>query len=304
MEPNPSHKYRESRPSIEQALDIFDNEEFLMQAAVNFFGLAKYSQEGGFATHHNLITGDELEAFKIFCKHVGKRIINKYGDNDGGGIQLYKKDIDIKDLPKMSESEKYIFFNNLFHDISHSVGQVALHGNDTSITPVQPYLRNPPSINNEVNIEDELRGFIFGSLYYPSPFANRSHIHLEASDTYEKFKTAFIEKTIRAALDDNNATINNTLSWKVGNDEDEEKLFKLKKDAEKLGKEIIQNPPEDVLHVLEYIWKHKENPRVLVDLFFIQTGDYIKKLQKRRDYLVKEANWLTVRNAARCAAFC
>jgi hypothetical protein len=68
--------------------------------------------------------------------------------------------------------------------------------------------------------------------------------------------------------------------------DDFEGLLRLETEAQQIGEEIITNPPEDVLQSLAYIWEHRGNERVLVDLFFIQTNEYIVQLQKRKNYTV------------------
>jgi hypothetical protein len=287
MESNPSgnHNYRESRQSIEGLLELFDDKEFLTEAALNFFGLARYSEEKGYETLEKVLTDDELEKFKVFCKHVCKRIINAHSEKNNGAIKVYEKlNPNIRDLSDMHTSDRYQLFNMMFHDLSHSVGKITRGDRKTSSDPVQPFLRSKDGeINNREIIEDELRGFIYGSLFYPSPLrGNRPLLHLSASQDFEEFKTNFISKTIKAALSDNYRS----LLEQAQESDDFEGLLRLETEAQQIGEEIITNPPEDVLQSLAYIWEHRGNERVLVDLFFIQTNEYIVQLQKRKNYTV------------------
>ena len=286
MELGPTlENHRKEKTSIETILKEFDNETFAKESAVAFFGLCNNKTGEIFDT---LLTQEELEKFVIFIKHVGKRVTSAYSQKFDG-VTLNKKLINVTELKDVDNGTKSLFFNNLFHDLSHSVGQIARHGASTNITPVQPYLRQKPDQNFNVreHLEDELRGFMFGSLYHPSPYTNRIKIHLEQSRTYEEFKTNFIEKTIRAAIDDNESAFNATYDF--GNMERMEFFDKrdaFEEEQKRLQEEIVANPPEDVLRNLEYIWAHRDNPRVLVDLFFKEIDPYIENLKKRKAYLV------------------
>lgn len=295
MEQTPSHNYKESRESIEKTLTVFDDKEFLQEAAIAFFGLANYSPEEGMSTHENLLTDEELEQFKIFCKHVSKRVINAHSLKNDGVIEMQggvtnvegKRGHETKNLHTMNSNLQVQLFNMVFHDLSHSVGKIMREGEKTSSDPVQPYLRNlAVPYNNKEAIEDELRGFIYGSLYYPSPLYNRTFLHLAQAATFEEFKENFIQKTIGAALSDNRSALYDIFQTKP----DEYKTLRaLENQAEEIGNEIIKNPPHDVIDSLTYVWEHKDNKRVLVDLFFKQIGEYLAKLQKRKDYRISKA---------------
>lgn len=51
-------------------------------------------------------------------------------------------------------------------------------------------------------------------------------------------------------------------------------------------RDVIKNPPQIVIDSLGYIYDNRDNPRVLVDLFFKLTEDYYKKLDAK--YAVKK----------------
>jgi hypothetical protein len=295
MEKFPQNLYKEIRPSVEKILESFDDPLFLLQVADNFFCLSTIDENGS-QKKTEALSEEELQLFKIFCKHVGKRVIISGVDNVGKSLHITKKGVpqQVEDFDTKDIVDNHLFFSTLFHDLSHSVGQIAKHGNETRVTPVQPFLRERLEFpyNKREHLEDELRGFIFGSFYYPSPFANRSKLHLQKSNDYESFKQNFLSATLRASLDSNREAITEARETSLRKDQYEsvnwfDKQQELEEEAEKIAKDIIKNPPEDVIRNLEYLWEHRDNPRVLVDLFFKEIVMYLEKLKHRGDYLVR-----------------
>jgi hypothetical protein len=64
----------------------------------------------------------------------------------------------------------------------------------------------------------------------------------------------------------------------------EQETTALRSKAIETAKEIENNPPTKIIEILHYIWEHRDNKRVLADLFFREVGPYIEELKKRDEY--------------------
>lgn len=109
-------------------------------------------------------------------------------------------------------------------------------------------------------------------------------MHLSEAHTFEEFRSNFLKTTIKAALASNNELISGHYSPKDFSLESNKEQKNLENEARKIGNEIIASPSEDVERMLEYIWEHREEPRVLIDLFFNETRPYIDRLKIRKIY--------------------
>jgi hypothetical protein len=272
--------HREEKPKIEDFLEkMLGDPTFIKGAADAFFGLQMDEKNTA------ELTPDELADFTIFFLHVSKRVISAAArKRETSAKAKSEEEISITDLATLDSSKKAVFLSHLFHDVSHSVGQIARTGALTNNTAVQPFLRyeSGKDYNSRELLEDELRGFIFASYYYPYPNQVRSKMHLDENDTEKDFIKSFVRSTIKAATRDNIHLIDEALpSFSL---EAFRKRRVLEKEGKELAEDIIANPPQDVINSLHYIWEHKDNPRVLVDLFFMQIGPYIDALKKRKDY--------------------
>ena len=282
--------HREEKEVIEKFLKSVSSPIFVKETAVSFFGLYTKNKDGAWAECPEIISEEEVQLFRIFFLHVMKRVISAHSHKYDGAIEHGIEDTSkILDLSNLSEEKKSSLFNTLLHDLSHSVGQIAKNDRD-GLSAVQPFLRYPvgSEYNKKEILEDELRAFIFGSFYHPNPLGVRSKMHLETSFTFDDYRRNFLRKSMNGALRDNENLIeiihppNAIVSF--------EKIESLTKEAQNIGNEIIAKPPLDVEIALRYIWDHRDNPRVLVDLFFKEVGPYIEKLQERREYSVKIEN--------------
>jgi hypothetical protein len=279
--------HREEKKPIEDFLEKVATPEFIEEAMVAFFGLYNVDENGNFTPSTKLISKQEQEDFRIFFLHVVKRILSAHSRKYEGALEhSYNKR---EAITSLTESKNIpIIFSTLFHDLSHSVGQIIKNKDFQGGTVVQPFLRHPidEDYNKKENIEDELRGFIFGSLYYPMPTAVRSKLHLTKSHTFEEFRGNFLKSTIKAALTDNNELITRYHDHHPRNFSLErfEEQNNLESEAKKIADEIISSPPEDVERMLEYIWEHREESRVLIDLFFNEIKPYIDRLKARKIY--------------------
>lgn len=288
LSPNIS-SHREEKPQIEKFLQVIEDPSFLEEAATAFFGIYKRMKDGDYEFTTSPLSDEEYKDFKIFFLHVAKRIISANSRKYNGVIEYGRdKNIDIKNLDNLED--KNVFLNLLFHDISHCVGQIAKNGAMTNITAIQPFFRYEVGKDYNVKeiLEDELRGFMFASSYYPSPTGVRSKLNLESSPTQEEFIKNYLSYTMRIALKDNNSIIDNTFEFPSS--ENYKKQLEAIKEAKSIADEIVKNPPEDVIKALDYIWKNRDNPRVLADLFFKEVGPYIDELKKRKVYQYIDTN--------------
>lgn len=277
-------RHRVEKPIIENVLDALNDPIFARQAASAFFGMYNGEKHGYTG---ELITDDEVRKFAVFVKHVGKRVMSAHFQKFGGS-DLAEKIIPPKKLQELSESDTFQLFGVLFHDLSHSVGWIAQNKNQTNKSPVQPHLTTTNNLNYTPSIEDELRGFIFGSLYYPYPSGNRSKLHILEANTYEEFEYNYLDHTLNAALRDSNNAYEEERHEDIGTSEGWDRFYNFKKEGERIKEEIMKNPPKDVIKNLKYIWEHRDEDRVLVNLFFKEIGPYIESLEKRKDYAVSK----------------
>ena len=255
------------RSDIESVLkNEFGNDHMLNQHIENFFSVPG-----------NQLTADEKRKFAIFAVHTGKRVLNAESQKVGG----IRKRLERAYVARTS----YDAFPLLTHDIGHATSRIINKREDNIITPIFLTYKEGFNFNNQQLFEDELYGGMWGQVPYgknEQEISENVALHyIETAPDKESF--------IRLCIEDN---MTRTLAGAQGLIAEEAERIKEDpvvtqkkyKTAEDMIKRIEANPPAKIVEMLTYIWDHKENPRVLADLFFQELGPYIEQLQKREIY--------------------
>jgi hypothetical protein len=284
------------RKNIEKSLELeFGSKEKRKKIFQDFFGLSIYSGKyfgvGDFSDRNELeveITEAEIDDFVIFCKFTVKRILNAQSQKEGGVYTELKKLVDLKDFIELPD-----IFYLLYHDVSHAVGTIITGRNkinNNSIVP--PFFEFKPgmSINDKEVIEDELYGALFAELEisHKDNSATKENVILNTlrmSSTFDDFKSIYIQRVMKATQYENEKEARRfRLRGKSFGMTDAE----FKSEQEKIIEEIKSNPPQKLIEILQRVWDHRDNPRVLVDLFFKEVGPYIEELKKRTPRKLKK----------------
>jgi hypothetical protein len=225
-------------------------------------------------TPTGLLTKEEVADFTLFARRAIKRILNAFQHK-------YKDPTWTKDS---------INARSLFHDVSHAAGMIAsgkYKQQDNSI--VLPFLHTPlgEDFSNREFMEDELYGILWNVIQIDKKPGQYVLKTLRESSTESEFIKAYVEGVMSAAVGANRNHIYRRLAAvrkDLSPEELEQETTALRSKAIETAKEIENNPPTKIIEILHYIWEHRDNKRVLADLFFREVGPYIEELKKRDEY--------------------
>jgi hypothetical protein len=255
------NRYRKERENIENALLKLD----LGSLCSQLFGVS-----------HSSLTETQKDQLEIFAFHVGKRLLNAFSQKEGG---ISKRLLGIKYKLISPES----VFQYLVHDMSHAAGiiiQGKTEENDNSIVPPFLKYKNSFEFNRKELLEDECYGDLWG--YDPDEMLDLA----KDSPSLEVFIKEYVQGCLQESLESNKTQVkafvkNQNISYRSNR---KKLIQELGTGAEAIIAEIAANPPQEIVRLLTYIWEHRENPRVLADLFFQEVGPYLSELQKRKAY--------------------
>ncbi len=273
LEPKfPLYKNFNGREKIESVLAEFESPERLKWTAEYFFG-TNYDP--------GLLSAEELEQFKVFSHFGLKRILNAEMQRTPGTLMHLDRVLHDPEKHHLTSAE----FRLAMHDLSHLAGCV-INGryeiNQNSPLPPFYEFREFHEFNNKEVMENELYGFLWGTYFRYKEFTlDKLHGDLTQEQFIEKYLTDCMEETLR----ENHASVLHYMERKKMPIRERGNFsWNKQEDARRIADEIIANPPDDLVRMLTYTWEHKENPRVLADLFFKELGPYIDGLQKRKTY--------------------
>lgn len=281
---------RDTKKIIEDFLEsiVFD-EEMFMQVSIAFFGLHGYDKDGFIIYTPELLTQEEKASFALFFTHVGKRILDAYFNkyNNHFATSIGNNDIvTVEDLPSLTPKKTRLLLDILLHDMSHSFGTFVNSDTPFPKTTKSPFLltKKGGEINNTEIMVNEFFGFIFSTPYFAqgASYGNRIKAHFEKALSYEVFKHNFFERLKGVILSDNSRLIHEKgqedFTYFIGKGYDE------MKSATTIADEAIEIMKNKYDYILTYLWDNRENPRVLIDLFFQEVGPYIARLRERKAY--------------------
>lgn len=247
------------------------------------------------------LTSEELEQFRVFAIHGLKRNLNAQSQKYQGLPTKSRWSRKELDLWKISNGYD-------LHDLSHVVGSI-IEGRHKTDNPtlVSPFLQRKDQ--SDFNIEETFIDELYGSMWGVVPHlfkknTNMALYHLAHAETKAEFIKEYIEDTTMRSYYTNEEIIEQKVSKekerlsfrKIGKvlrqavslEKPGVTSYSHLKEARSKAKRIIENirenPPEKAVELLTYIWEHRENPRVLADLFFREVGPYTENLQKRKVY--------------------
>ena len=236
------------------------------------------------------ISEQERSDFIILYTHLLKRVFLSLKSNSPSlhpELQDYRAQLEDKELEKDHDQFTFKNFDELrivSHDIAHSVGNI-INGrfeSERKLYPIFTEYERGSRLPNKTMMEDELYSslFSFGSSY-------NTHIALsidsqEYSSNFEEYVDSYVGRVMTLTIGSIAADLESEY------DQDPNLMHNIRLQAEAIEEEIRKNPPAKVVECLRYIWDHRDNPRVLVDLFFQEVGSYIEKLKEREKYKVKQ----------------
>lgn len=237
-------------------------------------------------TDSNLLTEEEVEQFRVFFIHNTKRILNAYSHKENG-IQLK---LILSALTGNTEKT----FPYLFHDLAHTVGMIASKQyKEQENSTVPSFLKKVPGYdyNDNVSFEEELYTGLLSETQHTIQVGNIVKVvnmptaiaALQKANTFEEYKQNYIEDLTERTLGENELVIKDSLR-------SEKKRYREEAQRQQetygydIAKKVESAPPEELIRLLTYVWDHRDNPRVLADLFFKEVGPYITELQKRKGY--------------------
>lgn len=243
------------------------------------------------------LTQDESEKFFVYFKHVARRICASH-------IERHKGD----KIPDLVEFLNDKITKVLAHDVSHSVEFTSLHRVSDNST-LQTFLRSQTNLNvDKSKVEDsvvfnEAEEELFGALFQRSnnfvkpvsleildvefdirtrvslqnyPFCSeighniKEVIEMDMSD-FNNYVYKFI--VVELYIRDFDQAYNDKIKTPI-----DERLEYLNRKLNTYKGIASGEISPELIDVLYYIWSHKENERVLVDLFFMLTESFFKKL--------------------------
>jgi hypothetical protein len=294
--------------SYEMAIDEYINKMEEQNLVSRFFGVN--SQSIG-----SLITEEESKKFMTYFRHVAKRICAAHLARENQGIDDVHKFLEDKLLGYLLHDVSHsVEFADLHKRYDGSVVQDFLKRkvgtsvtSDIIIEEVRQELFNG-LFSSTAYLRKPLSLDILG----PNITASRARRELEEDPKFSIDSVSYIREIILEAL---NLDVNDfsnyvykfivlqtfsvdfneeweTQSTKFAIRENESKEDHKKRydlEISDLVKEIngkltaylaiaSGEHGEEIIDVLYYVWSNRENPRVLVNLFFILTEDYFKKL--------------------------
>jgi hypothetical protein len=222
-----------------------------------------------------LLTEEELADFKIFATRAIKRVLNALANKN----------------PRGWESDK-ISLRFLFHDVSHVAGAIACGrhkeaGTANSVVPPFFSTELGEDYSKRELLEDELYGVFWSTLHRNNIPHQPVLSTLSKSQTEEEFISRYVRDVMDAALSVNKTHIQANLTLtrpELTGKEREEELSRLLEVAKVYAEQIQAHPPQKIVDMLHYVWEHKDNPRVLADLFFQEVGPYIEQIKKYSEY--------------------
>ncbi len=269
------NRYKNSeRPSIEGLIKReFGSPERLRSSAAQFL-----------VTDPTLLTEEELIKFKIFADHGAKRILNAQSQKDGGiKMKLF--------LTKIGIPVEYsLAFPVLFHDLSHIAGSIILErhtrGNKSIVPPVFKFKHGNDTNRHEL-FADELYGILWDKIAHEETPSNYTMACLKKAKTLQDFIDSYVNGVLEASLNENTGVLESHAEHTKPIDQIDEYLDEKEYEAEELADDIRKNPPDEIIRLLTYVWNHRDNPRVMADLFFKEITPYIEGLRKRKVYRPK-----------------
>ena len=243
------------------------------------------------------LTEDESKKFFVYFKHVARRICAAHIDGH--------KDEAMPDLVELLNDK---IARVLAHDVSHSVEFTSLHHPSDNST-LQTFLRSKKSLGSGEGLAEDSALFekteeeLFGALFQRSNnfikpvsleildkgFDIRTRASLQNDPFYSETGHNIKEVLEMDMSDFNNYVYKFIVVELYIRDFDQAYNDKIKtlidERLEYLNRKLNtykgiasgKISPE-LVDVLYYIWSHRDNERVLVDLFFMMTEGFFKKL--------------------------
>lgn len=233
------------------------------------------------ATPPELLSEEELAQFKAFADHGIKRILNAESQKRGGAkFRLFLTKIGVP-------IDNYITFPVLYHDLSHVAGAV-IQGKYAQNSIVPPVLRykEGEDTNKQELFEDELYGILWDNTDYSGrgKRGNFTTALLKEAPDIDRFILLYIEGVLAMSFHENEDGITRQVELSTETHLIDEEIQKKLAEANTIVAKIKKNPPQEIIRLLTYVWEHRDNPRVLADLFFQEVGPHIAELQKRKPY--------------------
>lgn len=233
------------------------------------------------ATQPELLSEEEFAQFKAFADHGIKRILNAESQKRRGiKLRLF--------LTKLGVPlDNYVTFPVLYHDLSHVAGAV-IQGKYAQNSVVPPVLRykEGEDVNRRELFEDELYGVLWDKTNYmgTGQMENFTLHALKQASNIDSFILLYIDGVMKMSFNENEDGVTRQVELSTEIHLIDEKINKKLAEANTIVAKIKNNPPQEIIRLLTYIWEHRNNPRVLADLFFQEVGPHITELQKRKPY--------------------
>ncbi len=211
----------------------------------------------------------EIEASKIFLSFALKRLMSNQLKDGNSAEKLL-------DVVRLNLSGGiWDLFSMIWHDTSHVAGVIIRGEKDQYNSKIPPFLKDDGTVkhNNRTVMEDELYSNLLRDYPNTLPLA-------KSSNSFEEFVSNYLKEVMRATY-----SLNSKLISEITIEDDE--IARLRSEAESIVLDTEQNPPAKVTELLRYIWEHREDPRVLVNLFFeprFGIPQFIDGLKKRKPY--------------------